>query len=296
MRAFGLEETGAHDEALRLAERAHAINPNDAWAVHAVAHVHEMRDARAEGLAWLSRCLANGGTQWHNFRHHLFWHQALMLLELERHDDVLALYDRAIFDPASDEYLDLANDTSLLLRLEMAGINVGDRWAALAEKVKTRTDEHLLAFVDAHFMMPLAAVAPDAAAQFMDSIDTYMDSADDTYAGVAKAVGRDLCAAVRHYRAGRFEACVDTLEPVRDLVVLIGGSHAQRDVFAEMLIEAAITAGRLALARSLLYERVSARPRHARARKRLAYVLRQLGDGDGAIAALREIQIVSGVA
>ncbi|MDX2141788.1 MAG: hypothetical protein SFV19_00410 [Rhodospirillaceae bacterium] len=290
MRAFGLEETGAYDEALALGLRAHEINPNDAWAVHAVAHVHEMRDARAAGLAWLTRCLADGGTQWHNFRHHLFWHQALVLFEMERYDDALALYDSRIFDAASDEYLDLANDTSLLLRLEMAGVNVGERWAALAAKVKTRIDEHLLAFVDAHFMMPLAAVAREAAAQFLESIDTYMDSADDTYAGVAKAVARDLCAAVRHYQAGRFDACVDTLEPVRGLVALIGGSHAQRDVFAEMLIEAAVKAGQLTLARSLLYERVSARPRNARAWKRLAYVLRQLGDVDGAQEALGRAQ------
>ncbi|MSO96622.1 MAG: tetratricopeptide repeat protein [Rhodospirillaceae bacterium] len=287
MRAFGLEETGAYDEALRLGLRAYEINPNDAWAVHAVAHVHDMRDQRVEGLAWLDQTVVSGGTQWHNFRYHLLWHKALVLHEMERYGDVLALYDSAIWDAKSDEYLDLANNTSLLLRLEMAGIGAGERWQALAAKVQGRKDEHLLAFVDTHFMMPLGVAAPDHAAQFLESIDAYMDGADDTYASVAKAVSRDLCAAVRAYQAGHHDACVELLEPVRALVHLIGGSHAQRDVFTEILIEAAIKAGRHTLARSLLYERVSARPKNARAWKRLAYVLRQLGDVDAAMSAMR---------
>lgn len=285
MRAFGLEETGDYDQALSLGLRAHDINSNDAWAVHAVAHVYEMRDQRPEGLAWLEQCMAGGCTQWHNFRYHLRWHQALVLHEMQHYDKVLALYDGAVFNPQSDEYLDLANDTSLLLRLEMAGINVGSRWESLAEKIKLRIDEHLLTFVDAHFMMPLATCAPDHANQFLVSIDAYMDTAEDTYAGVSQSVARDLCAAVRSYQAGQFDACVEALEPVRSLVHLIGGSHAQRDVFAEMLIEAAVRSGRLPLARSLLFERVSARPRNVRAWNRLAYVLRQLGDVDGAIRA-----------
>ena len=211
---------------------------------------------------------------------------------MERSDQALALYDHAMWDPASDEYLDLANDTSLLLRLEMAGVSVGDRWQVLAEKVKGRKDEHLLAFVDAHFMMPLAAVEPDHAEQLLSSIDAYMDTTDDTYASVSKAVARDLSAAVFAYQTGQFESCVETLEPVRSLVHLVGGSHAQRDVFAEMLIEAAVKAGGLTLARSLLYERVSARPRNFRAWNRLTYVLRQLGDVGGALSAARAAQDV----
>jgi tetratricopeptide (TPR) repeat protein len=290
MRAFGLEETGAYDEALMLATRAHELNPNDAWAVHAVAHVHDMRDHRLDGVAWLDRCLADGGRQWHNFRYHLYWHKALMLLELERYDEALALYDAGVFDPQSQEYLDFTNDTSLLLRLELAGLGVGERWHALAAKARARLADHLLAFVDAHVVMPLAAVAPAEVAPFLTAIDTYRERTDDTYAGVATAVARDLCAAVAAWRTGRAQDCVELLEPIRSLVHLIGGSHAQRDVFAQILIEAAIAADRLTLARALLYERVSARPRNVRAWARLAEVLRRLGDADGALLAVRAAQ------
>jgi tetratricopeptide (TPR) repeat protein len=290
MQAFGLEETGAYDDALNAGLRAFDLNANDAWAVHAVAHVHEMRDDRVPGHAWLSAALKDGGKRWHNFRYHLVWHQALVLHETEAYDRVLALYDTAMFDPASDEYLDLANDTSILLRLEMAGVNVGARWQVLAEKVKSRTDEHLLAFVDAHFMMPLAAVAPDHAQQFLTSIQQYAATNKDTFAAASKAVARDLCAAVRAYQLGQFDACVEILDPARAFVHLIGGSHAQRDVFNEMLIEAAVRAARFDTARALLFERVTYRPRNVRAWNRLAYVLRQVGDVDGAIKATQAAQ------
>ena len=42
--------------------------------------------------------------------------------------------------------------------------------------------------------------------------------------------------------------------------MLIGGSHAQRDLFAQMLINAAMADGRHNLARGLLGERLGSRP------------------------------------
>jgi tetratricopeptide (TPR) repeat protein len=39
LHAFSLEENGRYAEALPLAERAVGMNPKDAWAVHAIAHV-----------------------------------------------------------------------------------------------------------------------------------------------------------------------------------------------------------------------------------------------------------------
>jgi hypothetical protein len=151
----------------------------------------------------------------------------------------------------------------------------------LGEKSKSRVDDKLLAFVDAHFALALGATDGDAASAFVASIDDYRDASDDTYAHAATMVGHDLCAAVVAYKAKEFDVCVDLLEPVRDYVGVIGGSNAQRDLFAQILIDAAIKAKRLTLARSLLSERTALRPKNVRAWRQLAFVLRQMGDETG---------------
>ncbi|MEQ9109950.1 MAG: tetratricopeptide repeat protein [Rhodospirillaceae bacterium] len=280
MRAFGLEETGDYARAESLGRAASSLNEADAWAVHTVAHVCEMEDRRQDGIAWLE---SRGGYEnWNNFRHHLAWHKALMLFESGRHDEVLALYDQEIFDPTSDEYLDLTNDISILARLDLEGVDVGDRWAALGDKAKGRIDDKLLAFVDAHFALALGATDPQAAADYVESIDAYRDDNDDTYAHVASAVGYDLCAALAAYKAKDFAGCVARLEPVRDHIHLIGGSNAQRDLFTEILIDAAIRAEQWTTARGLLSERTALKPKNIRAWRQLTMVLKALGDDTGA--------------
>jgi hypothetical protein len=52
-----------------------------------------------------------------------------MLLDLGRYDAVLDLYDTEIRAERTDDYRDISNATSLLMRLELDGIEVGDRWA-----------------------------------------------------------------------------------------------------------------------------------------------------------------------
>lgn len=48
---------------------------------------------------------------------------------------------------------------------------------------------------------------------------------------------------------GRYEEAIGLIEPVRDTAHRFGGSHAQRDPLTLTLIEAAIRAGQLHLAR-----------------------------------------------
>ena len=139
MHAFGLEECGDYEAAERRGREALALGRNDPWAVHAVAHVMEMQDRREEGIAWIGEYESDWNAC-NNFRYHLWWHRALMHLALEQYDEVIALYDTAVFDPQSEDYLDLCNDISLLARLEMAGIAVGDRWERLYDKVERQRE------------------------------------------------------------------------------------------------------------------------------------------------------------
>ncbi|MBT7944435.1 MAG: tetratricopeptide repeat protein, partial [Alphaproteobacteria bacterium] len=124
MRSFALEECGDYAEAEKTGRAAVEFNADDPWAIHAVAHVMEMQDRHQEGIDWITGLQANWNAA-NNFRYHLWWHRALMHLGRGDLDEALRLYDEDIWDAESDEYLDLCNDVSLLLRLELMGVNVG---------------------------------------------------------------------------------------------------------------------------------------------------------------------------
>src|SRR5437762_585188 len=120
------------------------IDPGDVWGTHAVAHIMEMQGRHAEGIAWLDELERN----WEgaaNLVHHLWWHRALFHLERREVDAVLDLYDRRFRNLGSpltlalpDLYIDVQNAASMLFRLELLGVEVGDRWTEIADKAEAR--------------------------------------------------------------------------------------------------------------------------------------------------------------
>jgi tetratricopeptide (TPR) repeat protein len=258
--AYALEESGDYRQAEEMGRRAVELDRGDIWAAHAVAHVAEMEGRLEDGIAWIAE-LAN---EWHecsNFALHLKWHEGLYHLELERHDRVLALYDRDVRAESTDEYLDIANAASLLWRLEQADVNVGTRWTELATRAATHVDDHALVFVDLHYLMALAAVGNDAGVdEFLTSCARFAASRQGTEAEVMADVGLPLARAVVAHRRGAYGATVDELMPVRRRIRRIGASHAQRDVFDQLLIDSAVRGRRFGEARELLAERLASRP------------------------------------
>ncbi len=284
MYAFGLEESGEFAAAEAAGRRAVEINPADIWAVHAVAHVMEMQGRLREGIDWIGG-LEKSWDACNNFRYHVWWHRALFHLELGEHDAVLTLYDQEIRADQTDDYLDMSNGIALLWRLEDAGVDVGDRWEELADKSEARVEGRVLAFADAHYMMALAATGrQEPANRMLASMRQFADGRDDTQASVTGKAGMPLAQAILAYRAGEYRKAAELLLPVRYDIRRLGGSNAQRDVFAQILVQAAVKAGRLSLARALLSERTAAMPNRPSAWALQAQVQEKLGDADAAAA------------
>ncbi|MFQ5763743.1 MAG: tetratricopeptide repeat protein [Rhodospirillales bacterium] len=277
MRAFALEEGGEYAAAEETGRQAVEINPADPWAVHAVAHVMEMQDRHEEGIDWIES-MAPHWTRANNFRYHLWWHRALMHLDRGETAETLRLYDEELWDPDSNEYLDLCNDASLLLRLELLGVEIGGRWRNLADKVIGRTDEQILAFIDCHYIAALAADGRDDAARFM--LGLMRDKG-----GVFADVGVPVSEALLAHRANDYGRARDLLSEVRGDIVRIGGSHAQRDLFELLLIDATRKAGDGAGARALLAERTEAMPNDPWSWRAYADVLEGLGESAAAAEA-----------
>lgn len=292
MYAFGLEESGDYISAERSGKLAVERDPADPWAVHAVAHVLEMQDRRRDGIAWLRERESNWNAS-NNFRFHLWWHLALFHLELEQYDEVLHLYDREFRAEPTEEYLDICNATSMLWRLEERGVEVGGRWGELAEVSAARIDGHGLIFPDMHYIMALEAAGDtDKGDALLRSLEAASHATGVTQARVIEDVGLALARAIAAWYRRDYNAVVDTLLPIRYALPAIGGSHAQRDLFHQILIAAALCAPRATVARALLAERMRLKPNNAWTWQRYAQALDAVGDHAAAREATEQARSV----
>lgn len=259
MAAFGFEECGDYGRAERLGREAVARNADDLWSVHAVGHVLEMQGRLAEGMSWLD----GPDDRWADrgpFKSHLWWHASLFAVERMAYDRALALYDAHIRPGEKFVSTDMMNAPSLLARLEFQGVDVGHRWDELAARSIDWVDDHVVAFTDAHTMFPLARTGRPEAEQFLNSLEQFANKPDDYAASISGALLLPLAQAVQAYYLGNFERTIELLMPIRADLQPIGGSHAQRDLFHQLLTEAAIKAGQSHIARTLLNERIAMRP------------------------------------
>ncbi len=259
--AFGLEESGELGRAEAVGREALAGNPVDGWATHALAHVFETSNRQEEGIAFLKSTRPNWRAA-HFMAGHNGWHLGAFLIELGRYDEAIADYDRyAAPKLADDQTLDRVDAASLLWRLELAGVDVGERWRPVAEAWLRHVDDHVSAFNDLHLALA-AARSPDAsdAGRVRASIDAYQRLGAGDNHRVTVEVGRALVDGMLAFGAGDYAEAIDALSSARNEAIRIGGSHAQRDIVAQTLIAAAERSGRWRLARALLAERAAVRP------------------------------------
>jgi tetratricopeptide (TPR) repeat protein len=260
MAAFGCEETGDYSAADRFGRRALELEPADAWAHHAVAHVFEMQGRSREGIAWMRERQPYWAED--NFLAvHNWWHWALFHLDLGEIEQVLALFDGPIHGPRSAVTVDLIDASALLWRLALQGVDVKGRWESVAETWRGVARPGLYAFNDFHAMMAWVGSGDTArAAEWLAAqTDTDPDRTGDQ-AAVSVEVGTPLLAALAAFGRGDYPAALALLRDLRPIAHRFGGSHAQRDLIDLTLIEAAQRSGHRRLARALAAERVRVKP------------------------------------
>ncbi|MBY0613689.1 MAG: tetratricopeptide repeat protein [Beijerinckiaceae bacterium] len=272
--SFVLEEAGEYVAAERVGRKAMMLAPQDAWGLHAVSHVYEMTGNAAAGIQWLETRKASYA-HCNNFSYHLFWHLALYRLELGDTAGVLDLYDEQIRNVESDDFRDIANAASLLTRLELDGVNVGRRWDEIADIAERRVADGSLVFADLHYLLALIGAGRDQAAHLL-SAHLGTDGERSVEQGrVAAAVGAGMSDALLAFKNMQFGEAAETMTRLRPDLLRIGGSHAQRDVFEQIRLEAVIRSGQLDQAEDMLLDRLAARGgSNAFAAKRLARLKR----------------------
>ncbi|MEW6631330.1 MAG: tetratricopeptide repeat protein [Pseudomonadota bacterium] len=259
MQAFGLEEMGDYARAENFGRQAIEIEPRDGWAQHAVAHVMEMQSRQKDGIAWM-RANPDAWSKDSFLKIHNWWHLALFHYDLGEADEVLRLYDGPIYGARSTLALNMVDASAILWRLHLGGIDVGDRWQALAANWTPKAGAGHYAFNDAHAMMAFVGAGLEGPAKTLLQAQREAMGGQDDNAAFTRDVGHPLTMAIKAFGEGDYEEAVRLIRPIRSVAHRFGGSHAQRDVIDLTLIEAALRTGDGALAQALAAERRLARP------------------------------------
>jgi len=256
MHAFGLEEMGHYGEAETAGCKAVELNPRDTWAVHAVAHVLEMQGRTDDGINWLVT-RADDWAPENGFAFHNWWHLALYHLERAEYRRVLEIYDQSIHPAPTGVAMELCDAAALLWRLHLRGVDVGNRWADIADSYEPMATDGYYPFNDMHAVMAFVATGRrDLVTQVVKTLDARSGD-PDSGGQLISEVGLPVVRAFESFGRGDYATTVSILRPVRLIANRFGGSHAQRDVIDLTMIEAALRDGQMALAENFANERLA---------------------------------------
>ena len=260
MHAFGLEETGDYARAEHAGREAVERRGNDVWAIHAVSHVMEMQGRASDGIGWLKARTAQWAAPDNLFAIHNAWHLALFHLDLGEHGEALRIYDERIRNGNSAVALDLLDASAMLWRLHLRGIDVGARWNELADAWAPSIEGGWYAFNDFHAALAFVGAGRDRDAAALLAAMAWRAQRGGTNAEMTRDVGVPAVRAIVAFGRADYATVVELLEPLRLVAHRFGGSHAQRDVLALTLVEAALRGGQARLARALAAERMNVKP------------------------------------
>lgn len=272
MLAFGWEQCHYLREAEAAARHAIALCRKEPWAHHALAHVMLTEGRLREGLDFMQG-VADSWTGLNSFMvTHNWWHVALFALDLGQPDAVLRLYDQQVWGVAKDYSQDQINAVSLLARLELAGVDVGVRWQDLAEHLAPRVADQVLAFLDLQYLYGLARAGRTEADVLHANMVAYA-AVQPSWQAVALPAATGLLAHARGDYAQAAQALAAALPHLRE----IGGSHAQRDLFQQLYVDALLRSGQTVEAQQLLQQQARLQPESARLGRQAMQAAQSLG-------------------
>jgi tetratricopeptide (TPR) repeat protein len=259
--AFALEENRRFDEALPLAERALALNPKNAWAVHAVAHVLYERGENDRGIDALPPKI-HPCDHLGYFRNHLLWHLALLHLAEGRYERVGKMFQSVFGDIPIAIGSDLQDSVSLAWRLDLFGHPDPKRWAHLGAAARGWLDMPLLLFHDLHVGMALASSGDWTSAELQ--LERLRGRGKKSRNATLPEVVVPLLEGLHAFARGEYAEAVGKIDPIEGRIVEVGGSHAQREVFHDTLLAATLRADLEDRASALLERRLAKRPNPGR--------------------------------
>ncbi len=255
--AFAHHETNQPDKAMDLALRSLDGNPQNAVASHSVTHSYFEQGDAANGGTWLANWL-DGFDRRAAYNVHLSWHLALFELAQGRYGQALDLYETHIRPGVQARNLaNLADAASLMWRLQIySGEAPGKPWNEVRDMALPAADGPGAAFRDCHAALAFAGAGDAEATQrLVDRLTSQGEKGDD----LSREMTLPIALGAAAFAAGDYDQAADLMGPTYPVMARIGGSHAQREVFEDTLLETYIRAGRYDDAKAMLDERLSRR-------------------------------------
>ena len=203
---------------------------------------------------------------------------------------MLDIYDRHCWGVAKDYSQDQIGAVSLLARMEIAGIDVGARWQDLGDHLAARARDTVLPFLTLQYLYGLARARRAEADSLLEAVRTLARTAPAHSREVWREVALPACEGIYAYAHGEYDSAWRHLSRAMPRLTEIGGSHAQRDLFDQILLDTAIKARRTVAAQQMLELRRAADPQGVPVNTALGEVYAELG----LTALAREARAASG--
>ena len=175
---------------------------------------------------------------------HNWWHLGLNYISQGRYEDTLKLYDNQVWGVWKEYSQDQINAVSLLIRLEIAGANVGNRWVDIGNYLKPRVDDFVQPFLTMQYLYGLARARLPEADTLMENLNSFVETAPALTRKAWREVALVACEGLLAHAREEYDLAFQKMKPVVPRLVEIGGSHAQRDLFRQVLMHSMIKTGR----------------------------------------------------
>jgi hypothetical protein len=217
---------------------------------------------------------------------HNWWHLALFLIDLDRADQALALFDRRVWGVWKEFCEDQINAVSLLARLELRGVDVGGRWMDIAPYLKPRLHEHFVPFLDLQYLYGLARAGEQSAVtEMLASLEDRAENARpferEAWADCTVPAAHGLAA----YAKGDHAEAARLLGQAMPHLAKIGGSIAQRSLFGAIHLDALMKSGWNDAALKILQADDRERPTVPWTKRSLGDLYRRVGRMEQALTA-----------
>ena len=144
---------------------------------------------------------------------------------------------------------------------------------SLGTYLAARTHDQVQPFLDMQYLYGLARAGRAEADALLRNVEAYAERAPELTRAAWQRVAVPACRGLLAHARGAHQAAVDQLGIALPRLLEIGGSHAQRELFEQVFIDALARSGHPVGAFDLLRPRANAAPESVRLRRRLGWLV-----------------------